>query len=83
MLETALSFVRTTTFLNFCLNGIILILIMLLSRRSLERIRRIMNLLEHGGYKECPHYFERSLKGTTEDCSDRVENINEKGGETL
>lgn len=63
-------------FLNFCLNALITIVLLAFSRRSLERIRKLMDLLSNGGFRDCPFY--RTHDSHREDLPSTM-----KGGEEV
>lgn len=55
--------VNTVPFLNFVLNSIIVIVFLLFSKTSLEKIRNILDILNNGGYKNCPFYSKTTHHG--------------------
>lgn len=73
-----------TILFSFILNCIILTLLMLFSKKTLERIRKIIDILTNGGFKDCPHYFgQRSVGRRWYDCNNLDALPGKEGGESL
>ena len=73
-------------FLNVVLNSLVVIVLLAFSRRSLERIRRILDLLNNGGFRDCPYYADQRDEGRRWYDSNKIkewEEIHKKGGEDL
>ena len=79
--------VELTPFLNFVLNAFVVVLLLLFSKESLRRIRKILNILDNGGYRDCPHYADQRQQGRRwydeNHLHDVSLNLNEKGGDNL
>ena len=51
-----MEFLRNTAFLNFAINAIILIFVVFANKEALARLRRLINLFDNGGFRDCPYY---------------------------
>ena len=49
--------------LSFVLNAILVVVVGLMSRESIPRIRKILDILDNGGYKNCPHFIDQQKEG--------------------
>ena len=77
---------NTELFLNIVLNSVTIIVLLAFSRRSLERIRKIIDLLNNGGFRDCPYYADQREEGRRwYDCNkmDEWKESHMKGGENL
>ena len=72
----------TTLIFNLALNALIVIVLLLFSRQSLQRLRNIVNILSNGAYHDCPFYKESMQDGRRWYDKNLSEN-NNKGGESL
>ena len=64
---------------TFVINAIILIVVLLLNKEELLRIRKLIDILTNGGYRDCPLYKEKTLQGLRKSLQEN----DKKGGETL
>jgi hypothetical protein len=73
-----------TILFSLVLNCIILLSVMLLNKEGLERIRKILELLSNGGYRDCPHYSDQRKVGRRwYDQNNLTAKNKEKGGGEL
>lgn len=68
-------------YFNFVLSAVIVVVLMLFSRENLKRVHNILDILQHGSYKNCPYYDARKVNGRR--WYDKELDTNLKGGDSL
>jgi hypothetical protein len=82
MMESIQSLAQDPDFLSIVLNAVILIFVMFLSKKSLERIRKIIDILSNESSRNVPQYFEqRSMGRRKYDLNHLREENPQKGGD--
>ena len=68
---------------SFVLNAVILIFIMLFARVDLKRLKRLLDILDNGGWRNCPKLIDYAQKGGKRDYDHMFypENSSKEGGE--
>lgn len=77
---------NTVEFLNFVVNAVIIISLLLLNRESLKRVRKVLDILTNGGYRDCPFFVDQRPVGRRRYDENRLQEqleSKEKGGEFL
>ena len=71
---------ESVSFLNFVINAVIIVVLLLFSRENLARVRNILDILNNGSYHNCPFYRgAKPIEGGRRWYDNQVE----KGGENL
>jgi len=84
MTDSIQSFIQNPDCLTIILNAIILILVMLLNKKGLERIRKIIDILSNETSRSGPQYFDqRSVGKRKYDLNHLGEKNSQKGGDTV
>ena len=77
----------STALISMALNAIILIFLLSFSKESLRKIRHVLDILEHGSFKNCPYCIEKRKNGRRwyDNSSDEeiLSKIHSKGGQKL
>jgi hypothetical protein len=82
-LENLLANADSIEFLNVVLNSIVVIVLLAFSRTNIQRVRRMLDILDNGGWRHCPLYKESvdSPHRRWYDCTSGNPKNTQKGGE--
>lgn len=75
--------------LNFVLNALITIALVAFANRDLKGLRNILDILNNGGFRNCPFYVDQKERGRRwydlNNLEERLKQLEskEKGGESV
>jgi hypothetical protein len=56
-------FLKILGYFNFVISAVMFIVVLFANKVEIHRIRKILDILDNGGWRSCPYYHQAAMKG--------------------